>query len=205
MSDSGQGAGAKIRLVVLLGILAVVAIGLYRDRVVIKNKIDTTLAKIDELAASEEANLSGVSKETIRETLNMEPIETFDDEEYGFHVEKYSFGRGLPFIPGNNLTVVYDNNSYIKYNLNKEYDGSTIQKTKGVYLPPEEERKPLQIGGGGSAPAPKKKSSGDKKDDQKEDGAEDKKEDDADDKKDDDSSDEGGDKKEDDKKEDDGA
>ena len=168
MAEEGKskyGTGFFVRLVILLLLLGAVGYGYYQDRVGIPATIQSKLDEIDARKDTEDANMSGIKMEEIHQILNREPDSKFEDEKNGYVVETYNYKRGLPFLKGgNSLKIVYKEDSFLKYLLNKEYVASNVEtKQDNFGLPPKEERVPVGFGGGGKAPKKKAKKGDDKK------------------------------------------
>ena len=143
------GGGSKIRLAILVIILVLVAVGFYYDRFVLQPQATDNIKTAMELMNQESDDGHGVPKSKVKETIGFEPQESFPKD--NFEVEVYRYGRVLPVMQGQYLTVVYENGSLTEMIPNGEFDPNNRNVSDGIYVPPEEGRQlpAASLGGGG--------------------------------------------------------
>ena len=139
--------GFPLRIVILIVVLLAAVALFIEERYARTARVVAKLDQIETLAKTEEANLSGLTSDQIQNVMGVKP-ELANDEENGITVESYTFKNRVPFLGGQDVVhVVYNNDSYLKYLLNQSYDLANIEKFPPVYLPPIEDRIPVDPGG----------------------------------------------------------
>ena len=130
MADSAYGKGFAIRMIVLLVLLGLVAAGFYYDRQLQAN----AKSMINDLYSMSTG--AAVSKEEVKEKIGFAPSETKTVDK--FEVERYTFGRVLPFTKGEYVEVAYRNGYLDQVADNKEFKPLNVEDLK-PYTPPAEE------------------------------------------------------------------
>ena len=127
--DSKYGKGFAFRMTILLGLLALVAAGLFYDRVVLPKMAKATIDEAYKLMVAPDKDGHGITKDQVQKTIGFAPeAKTTID---GYDIETYSFKRALPFMKGDYLNVIYENGALIQILQNKEYSPDAVKSSLG--------------------------------------------------------------------------
>ncbi len=130
MTESKHGKGFALRLVVLLGILAVAAGVYYYDRFVLPEKNKALIEAAYQLMIAPDEEGDGITKEEVAKAIGFAPQSAVNQD--GYDIEKYEFQRALPFLQGEYLNVIYQNGSLVKIIQNKEFDPKDVDNSMGI-------------------------------------------------------------------------
>ena len=151
---SAYGKGFAMRMTILVAVLALVAIGLYYDRVVLPKKNKVIIEKAYAMMVKPDDG-TGISKQEMQDEIGFAPSSDTTYEQY--EVEKYTFPRALPFMPGDFLNVVYENGSLVQIFQNKEFSLEEMKPKVTVRRPDPETyqggQRNIGVAGGGPPPA----------------------------------------------------
>jgi len=169
MTESKQGKGFALRLVVLVGILAVAVGVFYYDRFVLPEKNKVAIEAAYQLMVADDTEGDGISKSEVAAAIGFAPQSETSQDDYV--IEKYEFKRALPFLQGEYLNVIYQNGSLVKIIQNKEFDPKDVDNSMGIRPPDPAKYKgqnvEIGVAGGGGDEADEDE---DKDDDSKEGG-----------------------------------
>ena len=130
MTESKHGKGFALRLVVLLGILAVAAGLFYYDRFILPKKNKTAIEAAYQLMVADDKEGDGITKAEVVEAIGFVAQSEKNQDDYV--IEKYEFKRALPFLQGDYLNVIYQNGSLVKILQNKEFDPKDDGNSMGI-------------------------------------------------------------------------
>lgn len=105
--QSGQDKGFLVRMGVLLAILVLLGGTLWYDRGVVRPANEK---KIKELESFFDKNYDGLKQDKVRQQVGFAPV--FSETRDKFEVDCYRFGGALPFLPAQNLYVVFLDDVY---------------------------------------------------------------------------------------------
>ncbi len=123
------GKGFALRMTVLIGLLALVSGGLFYDRVILPKKAKSTIAEAYKLMTAPDEDGHGITKDQVQKTIGFEPESVTNIDNYD--IEKYSFKRALPFMKGDYLNVIYENDALVQILQNQDYSPDKVQHSLG--------------------------------------------------------------------------
>ena len=97
---------ANVRLLILLGLLALVAAAFLYDKYSLMPAAET---KINKVLNDVTMSLNDGNRQQVEEIVGIEPSNTF--KHGNLEVVQYRFPRGLPFYPKPELDIAYDGNA----------------------------------------------------------------------------------------------
>ena len=124
MNDAKYGKGFAFRMTILVGLLVLVAAGLYYDRAILAPQTQKTIDAAFDLKNQKDPGVP-ISKKEVAETIGFAAATT--EEKDGYEIETYQFSRALPFIKGDYVNAIYENGSLVNLLHNKPFSEDAVK------------------------------------------------------------------------------